>query len=485
MSKIVKKQTARESTYTELDVEKALAAIKNGMSIRNASKIYQIPRTTLLYKYTGKSPISAKKGPALVLTEKEENELVSWFTMISDKGFTLTKQQLLDSVQLLVNKIEKRKTPFSDGRPGRHWYEKFILRHSKLTRKIDDNTRERRSAMLSEEKLKNWFNEIKIYLIENELIDIHPSRIFTCDEAAFFLNPEGDKILIQRGSKTVYNLAKSNNNNERECLTTMFMVNANGIIAPPMVMFRYQRTPYSINSSIPDDWIHGNSLNGWMNGETFYNYITGTFYQWLVKNEIEFPIILYIDKHSSNMTMSLSQFCDENQIYLIPLHANATHIIQPLDVGFFRSMKHAWKDIVKQWNEENFGRKFRKEDFSFALKQTIDFVYDQEFLQASFKSCGLCPFSHEAIDCSLIKDSESYKEIRLIGSNKLLSIVDDYENENMKFLELLEKYLPDDKLTAFKENEENPLWIGDEKDTNLFYFWLNIRTLAYSAGDNM
>lgn len=482
MSKIVKKHSTREPTYTEEDVGKALEAIKSGMSIRNASKIYQIPRTTLLYKHTGKSPISAKKGPALVLTDKEESDLVSWFTIISDKGFTLSKQQILDSVQILVNKIVKRKTPFSDGRPGRHWYEKFIRRHSKLTQTIDENTRERR-ATLNEEKLKNWFQETNRLLGEKQLLDIHPSRVFTYDEAAFFLNPEADKILIQRGSKAISNLGKSN---DRECLTTMFTVNASGTIAPPMVMFRYQRTPQSIRSSIPDNWVHGNSSNGWMTGETFYDYIADTFYPWLLENQIELPIILYIDKTSTNLTMSLCEFCEKNKIELLPLQANATHIIQPLTVAFFQPMKFAWKDIVKQWNEENFGRKFRKEDFSSALKQTMDFVYDNDFLRAGFMSCGLCPFSLETIDYTTIKNFDSYKENRIVINSKSINDDDDVdgggdcENESVKFLQLLEKYLPDDKLTSFKENEDNPLWIGDEKDTNLFYFWLNIRTLADS-----
>ncbi|XP_033223648.1 uncharacterized protein LOC117177211 [Belonocnema kinseyi] len=478
MSKTTKKHVTRVMTYSKADVENALAEIKKGMSIRNASKIFQIPRTTLLYKHTGKSPISAKKGPALVLTDKEESQLVQWFMNVSAKGFTVTKQQLLDSVQILVNKVVKRKTPFCDGRPGRHWYEKYIRRHPNLSQKIEENSGERR-APLSEERIKKWFLEVKKLLYEKDLLDIHPSRIFTCDEAAFFLNPEGDKTIIQRGSKTVHNLAKSN---DKECLISMFTANAAGNLAPPMVMFRYQRTPYSITTSIPDDWAHGNSENGWMNGRTFYDYITEDFYPWLLENKFEFPIVLFLDKHSSNMTMSLSNFCAEKNIEVIPLHPNATHIIQPLDVAFFRPMKSIWKHIIDQWNIDNFGRKFRKENFSFALKQAVDFVYDVENLRNGFMDCGLCPFSPEAINYSLIKDSAAYKEFRLLGSK---SPADECADKSERFLHLFEMHLPDDKLTLFKENEHNPLWAGDEKDTNLFYFWMNVKMLANTSIDSI
>ena len=53
----------------------------------------------------------------------------------AEKRYPVTKVQLLDSVQKYIldlgNKI--RKTPLTEKRPGRHWYEKFRVRHPPIT----------------------------------------------------------------------------------------------------------------------------------------------------------------------------------------------------------------------------------------------------------------------------------------------------------------------------------------------------------------
>jgi len=41
----------------------------------------------------------------------------------------MTKEQLLNSVQLLMGQLQKENS-FTNNRPGRYWYEAFIRRHS-------------------------------------------------------------------------------------------------------------------------------------------------------------------------------------------------------------------------------------------------------------------------------------------------------------------------------------------------------------------
>lgn len=38
-----------------------------------------------------------------------------------------------------------------------------------------------------------------------------------------------------------------------------------------------------------------------------------------------------------------SQFCEKNGIILVALLPNATHILQPMDVAVFRSLKEPWR----------------------------------------------------------------------------------------------------------------------------------------------
>lgn len=50
-------------------------------------------------------------------------------------------------------------------------------------------------------------------------------------------------MLAKRGDKTVYNTI---NNDEKECLTVLLTGSAAGVVAPPLVLFRYKRIPSEI-----------------------------------------------------------------------------------------------------------------------------------------------------------------------------------------------------------------------------------------------
>lgn len=79
------------------------------------------------------------------------------------------------------------------------------------------------------------------HLHTKNLIEIDSSRVFNCDEYAFFLCPKADQVIAKRGSKSVYKV----DGDEKESLTTLFMVNAKGQMAPPMILYWYKRMPYS------------------------------------------------------------------------------------------------------------------------------------------------------------------------------------------------------------------------------------------------
>lgn len=62
--------------YSELDLKKALEMIKNGTPVATASKLCNVPRTTLRNKISGKTPETlGRVGPEPVLVRCIENKL--------------------------------------------------------------------------------------------------------------------------------------------------------------------------------------------------------------------------------------------------------------------------------------------------------------------------------------------------------------------------------------------------------------------------
>jgi hypothetical protein len=66
--------------------------------------------------------------------------------------------------------------------------------------------------------------------------------------------------------------------------------------------------------------------------------------------------VIICDNLSSHFTPHVLQLCRENNIALICLPPNSTHLTQPLDVSFFRSLKVAWQNILSKWKAGNHGK---------------------------------------------------------------------------------------------------------------------------------
>ncbi|XP_014206269.1 uncharacterized protein LOC106637824 [Copidosoma floridanum] len=433
MGKEIKK-SRRVSPYSKNDLQNAFDAVKTGTAINEPSRIHKVPYATLYSRVKGIYPLETKKGPSSILSPKEEKDIVNWIFSMSKCGFPVTKQHLLDSVQIIV-KNTKRITPFTDGRPSKHWYAAFLRRNPELSEKFCQNLTKARSNV-SQKSFRDWYAEVGNYLEKKNLLNVEPNRIFNCDESAFMLCPKTDKVLTERGNKNVYNVCK----NDKECYTALIGGSAAGQLIPPMIINNYDRIPKVIAEHFPSDFILGKSESGWMTSETFYSYVVNQFYPWCVRNNIQFPVILYVDGHSSHLTKALSDFCCDHQIELIGLVPNATHLHQPMDVGLFRPLKTAYKKEVRNWRLENNGQHPTK--------------------------CGLYPFNERSIDFS-----------RLISGPP---VTDQPEQENqdsnvhphasLDKLKILQSFIEPDILNLFKENKGQE-WTGAIEYKELFKVW--------------
>ncbi|CAG4969499.1 unnamed protein product [Colias eurytheme] len=63
------------------------------------------------------------------------------------------------------------------------------------------------------------------------------------------------------------------------------------------------------------------------------------------------------DNLASHINPSVLKVCEENNIAFICLPPNATHILQPLDVAYFRPLKIKWRQALLNWKQSQEGRK--------------------------------------------------------------------------------------------------------------------------------
>uniref|UniRef100_A0A336L8I1 CSON006613 protein n=1 Tax=Culicoides sonorensis TaxID=179676 RepID=A0A336L8I1_CULSO len=256
------------------------------------------------------------------LTKQEESLLTNWCVDLVNCGFPVNTEELTNAVKKIIDSTG-RKTPFVENKPGRSWMNGFLKRNPILRQRQAESISKGR-AVVTIKSIKKWFRELEEYLesIGHKDILNDPKRIFNGDESGFLLCPKSGKVLAPRGSSHVYQVQ---NGNEKENITVLFVISADGNYAPPLVVFPYVRVPQNLMSTIPDEWCVGRSETGWMKiTTTHFRYIANGLKPWLIKNSIEKEIILFVDGHTSHLNLELSNFCKDNKIILYALPPNTT-----------------------------------------------------------------------------------------------------------------------------------------------------------------
>lgn len=279
---------------------------------------------------------------------------------------------------------------------GRKWMKGFLRRHREITFRTPE-TVSSASAKVKEADIRGWFANLKSYLEENCLMAaaLDPTRIYNGDETSFFLHPQTKTVLASRGSKNVYEIEHADGHKN---ITVMFTFGADGSVVSPGVVLPMQRLSVEILRSFPGDWGVGKSPKGWMDTTNFMLYIRNVFYPHLQKKKVRFPVLYFVDGHSSHTAAEVADLCLDLGIVLIALYPNTTRITQPADVAIFKPLKTAWKSAVADWRMEYGGQNLLLKDFPGVLQKAMDGGIKKHSITNGFRVCGLYPFGADYVD---------------------------------------------------------------------------------------
>ncbi|XP_033753176.1 uncharacterized protein LOC117336676 [Pecten maximus] len=360
----------RRRLYEDDQMKMAIEAVREGrMSKKSASKIFGVPRSTLLDKLSGRVPEEpVSPGTRPTLTKQEEKTLVTYIQHMADVGYPLTRKEILLEVKKVLD-TDGRKTPFNNNMPGKDWFARFRLRNPELSTRTPQSLGHER-ALITKEMVDGWFFHLNKYL-EAEVPNYksllnNPRRIFNADESGFPLCVKSGKVMAAKGSKHVYHVVS----NSKTQITVMACFNSLGDYLPPLIVFPGQRLRNVGIADFPDA-IFGQTDSGWMDSDLFVAFLEH-FVKFVKEKGIEFPVILFVDGHSTHMTLTASEFCAANDVILYCLLPNATHILQACDIGLFSPMKSAWTAGVKTWQMNHIGEVLIKKDFPKIFKPVWD-----------------------------------------------------------------------------------------------------------------
>lgn len=243
---------------------------------------------------------------------------------------------------------------------------------------------------ITEKGIRTWFKETE-ELLGNDIEILrtgNPNRVWNMDETSIYMNKYGKLVIAECGKA-----ASRTGPNDKENLTILIAANAAGEVATPFAFWPYVRFPEKVIEKKPLHWAYGKSKKGWMTSEVFYEFIANEFIQFLRSSNIEFPVIIFLDGHKSHLSIPLSSFCRENNIIIVCLPPNTTHILQVLDVVHFRPMKLKWEDTLASYRIHNDGKEIQKEDIPNTMQKMYDAADFSKSLKNGFFVCGLYPWN--------------------------------------------------------------------------------------------
>ena len=288
---------------------------------------------------------------------------------------------------LIKNFLIKKKVvipEFKDNMPGTDYITNMLKRHPEFTTKMARSKKLARNV--GRPAVEEFFQNLA-----KELKDVPPENIFNFDETAMVDDPGSCKVVVMKNMKHV----EKNENFSKQSTTV-----------PPYIV-------YKSNEHIYEEWIqngpngarYNRSQSGWMDETLFADWFKSLMLPRLKK--LKGPKVLIGDNCSSHFSMDVIKLCQANNIRYVCLPPNMTHLLQPLDVGVFRSLKMAWRETLSKYRSGE-GKKaatLNKADFPTLLRRCLKKmakVTDTRkgtaaILKSSFKATGIFPLNKERV----------------------------------------------------------------------------------------
>lgn len=332
------------------------------------------------------SVLASLKSPGrpTVFSREEEEVLTGHILAVATYGFPLCVNDLKVIVKSYLEKCGRNVSIFKYNLPGSDWVKLFMGRHPEISQRAAKNISLSR-ASVDKTVIEDYFKHF-----EKEVEGVPPSNIYNYDETNFVDDPGCPNVLVKRGTK----YPELIRNATKACTTVMMCGNAAGDLVPPYVIYRAENVYNTWTEGGPPGCRYHRSKSGWIDSYIFADWFENHFLPFVRRQQGK--KVLLGDNLSSHFNVDVIKKCEENDIVFVALAPNATHLLQPLDVAFFRPLKVEWRKTLDAWKVTPQGRRcgtVPKDMFPKLLKTTLENLEPRSNtnLQAGFRKCGIFP----------------------------------------------------------------------------------------------
>ena len=140
---------------------------------------------------------------------------------------------------------------------------------------------------------------------------------------------------------------------------------------------------------------------GYVTSETFIDILQDLVVKLEVDN-IPRPVILFLDGASPHISLAMDEYCKCQNIQPWLLKPNSTHLLQPLDLTFFKVLKTKLKQLCLVWQQDlrHIGASLTKYTVVPILRDAAEEVLEKSpgTISSGFRRAGFYPWNPAAVD---------------------------------------------------------------------------------------
>ena len=278
-----------------------------------------------------------------------------------------------------------------------NWWRGFRNRHPELnfptTKSIDIG----RVVNANEETIGQYFDILKHTTHEHRLHG-KPHLIFNCDESSIVLSKSAKRMLVTRSAKHCHSIA----NASTQHMSVLCCFRAAGYAMPPLIISRKGLPAGRFHKYRPVNASYSSNKSGFVDMAIYTEWFKKTFLKFA---PTERPLLLLQDGASAHMGPDLIEAAIANDIILLCFPPKTTHLLQPCDVGLYRTMEAQLRRTMQQVMVLRGELGIQKHNIPAIIRKVFLNSFTPALISKAFETCGIHPLNRNAISKELVSAS--------------------------------------------------------------------------------
>lgn len=317
-----------------------------------------------------------------LLSLEQERLLVQWILDEERRGFAPTHARIRDFASRILQLNGGQKSV------GHNWVPRFLKRWPNVRTKTGVTIANKRANQLTQSTVMDWYEELLSIMEEKK---ITPSTTWNMDEVGTALGNCYNQAVVGT-SATKRTLVRRPQ--DREWCTVIECINADGCAIKPLLIFKakHVQQQWFIPPDLPD-WLFTASSNAFTTNQIGLRWLQDIFLPATADTVSEAGWrLLILDGHKSHVTEEFMDTCWLHKVWCHYLIAHASHILQPLDLTVFSSLKRKFRYLVADACEIEDSAPVKKQRFIEQYEIARELAITTANCKSGFKAAGIWPW---------------------------------------------------------------------------------------------